>query len=120
MVVIEIIEIDKNMIPYNFEIELSNRIYSFEIDYNFMFDFITVTLKLNNKILAKEKAVLDEILFKEFYIDKEHNYNEDFPKEILYFGSNDENITRITFENLNESVQLYCIDPKELEGDLNE
>ncbi|KGN04169.1 phage baseplate plug family protein [Clostridium haemolyticum] len=120
MTTIEIIDIDKNMIPYEFELELSNRIYTFEIDYNFMFDFLTVTLKLNDKVLATEKAVLNEILFKEFYIDKEHNFNEEFPKELLYFGSNDNNVIRLTFDNLGEEVNLYCINPIELEGDLNE
>jgi len=102
-----IIEIDKNLIPYQFDIELSGRIYTMEINYNYMFDFFTIDLYLDKKPLVKsEKLIINEILFKELYEDNEGNLNEEFPTEILIpLGNNDTD--RITYDNFGIDVQLY-------------
>lgn len=109
-----IIEIDKNLIPYTFDIELSGRLYTIEINYNYIFDFFTIDLYLDNKPLVKsEKLVLNEILFKDIYEDKEGNLNEKFPTEILIpLGNND--VERITYDNFGTEVQLYYAERSEL------
>lgn len=109
-----IIPIDVNSIPYEFDINLSGKQYTILIEYNQMFDFITVELKLNGETLAKEKAVLDEILFKENYLDENHNKDERFPNEVLFFASDDDNVIRISLNNISESVFLYCDTIKEI------
>jgi len=109
-----IIEIDKNLIPYTFDIELSGRLYTIEINYNYIFDFFTIDLYLDNKPLVKsEKLILNEVLFKDIYEDKEGNLNEKFPTEILIpLGNND--IKRITYDNFGKDVQLYYAERSEL------
>lgn len=103
-----IIPIDVSSIPYEFDINLSGKTYTILIEYNQMFDFVTVELKLNGKSLAKEKAILDEILFKENYLDENYNKDEQFPDEVLFFTSDDDNVIRISLNNISESVFLYC------------
>jgi len=111
-----IIEVDKELIPYMFDIELSGRLYTIEINYNYIFDFLTIDLYLDNEPLVKsEKLVLNEILFKDICEDKEGNLNEKFPTEILIpLGNND--IERITYDNFGAEVQLYYVE----RGELNE
>lgn len=107
-----IIPIDTNSIPYEFEINLSDRNYSISLEYNHMFDFITVELKLNDETLAKEKAVLDEILFKENYVDENYSRDERFPDELMFFSSDNDNIIRMNLENISKDVFLYCDTPQ--------
>ena len=109
-----IIEIDKNLIPYVFDIELSDRVYTIEINYNYIFDFLTIDLYLDKKPLVKsEKLILNEVLFKDIYEDKDGNLNEEFPTEILIpLGNND--IKRITYDNFGKDVQLYYAERSEL------
>ncbi|TQK41973.1 hypothetical protein FB479_11674 [Brevibacillus sp. AG162] len=60
----EYIDIDKNEIPYRFEIDLAGRIYGMEIHYNYSFDFFTVNLSSNGEpIIVGEKIVYGRPLF---------------------------------------------------------
>lgn len=109
-----VIEIDTSGVPYLFNIELSSKIYTIAINYNFIFDYFTIDLMLGNKTLVKgEKLVINEPLFREVYEDKEHNINEEFPKELLIPVSSSD-VNRITFDNLGKEVQLYYFDRSEL------
>lgn len=116
------IEIDKDLIPYRFDLELSNKIYTFIIKYNFISDFFTMDLSLNNEILVQsEKIVLNEQLFKDLYEDSEGNLNEDFFTEALIFKSSNKNIDKITFSNLQDEVKLFYYTREEIEsGVINE
>lgn len=110
-----IIEIDKTKIPYSFDIQLSGQIYTFNINYNILFDFFTADLSLNGTPLVKaEKLVLGQFLFREDCEDKEHNINSNFPNELLYVGSSDNTIQRVSYDNLGSSVFLYCVDRSEV------
>lgn len=117
-----VIDIDKDIIPYQFDLELSNKIYTFTINYNFISDFFTVDLSLGDKILVQgEKIILDEVLFRETSTDAEGNISEDFPSEVLVFSASDNEVDRITFDNLGEDVQFYYITREEIEsGVINE
>lgn len=111
----EIIDIDKTMVPYKFDINLSNRIYTFIINYNVMFDFFTADLLLNGTILVKsEKLVLNQFLFREIAEDSEHNIDPNFPTELLFVGTTDNTIKRVSYENIGDTVFLYCIDRSEV------
>lgn len=109
------IDIDINLVPYSFEVELSNKIYTFVINYNFANDYFTVDLLFNNIPLVQgEKLVLNEILFRDIYEDKEHNVNEEFPSELLMPVSSNNDVKRISIDNLGTDVQLYYFERSEL------
>lgn len=110
-----IMPIDLNSVPYTFEITLSGRVYKIALRYNTLYDFFTADLILNNVILvSQEKLVLGQFLFREVAEDKEHNINPDFPNELLYVGSEDETIGRVSITNLGDSVQIYIVDRSEV------
>lgn len=110
-----IIELDVDLVPYTFNIELSERIYTLNINYNFIYDYFTMDLLLNEKVLVEgEKLVLNEILFREAYEDKDHNLNEEFPSELLMPVSDNNDTDRITINNLGKEVQLYYFDRSDI------
>lgn len=93
-----VIEIEKDLIPYTFEMELENEVFVFEIDYNERHDFFTVTLYKNDIVLVQgEKIILNRPLF-------EGVSDVNLPKIVITPVSNSEG--RITFDNLGESVFL--------------
>lgn len=109
------IEIDKNLIPCSFDITLSGRTYTFNFNYNVDFDFFTVDLILGDKVLvSSEKMILNQCLFKEAAEDAEHNINPDFPEEILFAGSTDDSIQRVSYDNFGDSVLLYYAERDEV------
>ncbi|WP_125153675.1 phage baseplate plug family protein [Clostridium rectalis] len=110
------IEIDTNLIPYSFEVELSQKIYTISVNYNYIYDFFTIDLMLNGEMLIQgEKMVLNEILFRDAYEDKEHNLNYKFPNELLIPIAVNDSITRITFENLGSDIELYYFERSEID-----
>lgn len=110
----ETIEINKLLAPYQFDIMLSGKTYTIDIKYNILFDFFTASLSLGDKILVEnDKLVLGEFLFDQGE-DKDHNLNPDFPEEILYVGSQDSSINRVSWDNLGSTVFLYCIEREEV------
>ncbi|NEZ48025.1 hypothetical protein FDF74_12675 [Clostridium niameyense] len=110
-----IIPIYADEIPYSFEIELSKKIYTLEFNYNYIFDFFTVTLKLNKEVLVEdEKLVLNQQLFKELSKDIEGFEDEKFPEEILISVSSNGDDTRIGMDNFGDTVQLYYVTKEDL------
>lgn len=110
-----IIEIDKTLLPYQFEINLSNKIYTLLFNYNVSFDFFTVDLILNGVTLVKaEKLVLDQFLFKEVSKDADGNLNPSFPEEILFVSTSDSSIKRVSYDNLGSTVHLYYAEKDEV------
>lgn len=111
----DIMPINLSLIPYTFEITLSGRVYKIAFRYNLLYDFFTVDLILNNVILvSQEKLVLGQFLFREAAEDKDHNVNSNFPNELLYVGSEDKTIDRVSITNLGDSVQIYIVDRSEV------
>lgn len=98
------IDIEKNKIPYSFEIVLANETFQFEVLYNSFGDFFTLNLYKNHKlILYGEKIVLGVSLF-------ENCKHLEIPNiEIMPFDTT-ENAIRIFYENMNEDVFLYVLD----------
>lgn len=96
-----ILYIDKEQIPYRFEVELDGEVYTFEIHYNSECDFFTVDLYLNNEVIIYgEKLILNRPLFLA-YADKRIPKTQIIPRDTT--GTEH----RITYKNLGETVFLY-------------
>ncbi|MFF5994285.1 hypothetical protein AAGS61_05960 [Lysinibacillus sp. KU-BSD001] len=101
------IDIDKNEIPYAFEIELAGEIFEFEVNYNQSYDFFTVDLfKNGGALIIGEKLILNHPLFR-------NRVNIELPKVKIIPKDRAGVAERITFDNLNETVFLYVGDANE-------
>lgn len=98
------INIDKNRIPYEFELEIDKEIFQFEVLYNSYKDYFTINLYKNHKpVVMGEKIVLHQPLFDGL----EHL---DIPKIIVIPYDTTEGALRIGYDNLSEDVFLYVLD----------
>ena len=59
----EYIEIDKDEIPYSFEIELAGEVFEIEVNYNQTYDFFTVDLFKDGGFLLLEKNLSSIALY---------------------------------------------------------
>ncbi len=109
-----LINIDKNRIPYEFEIALSNGIYQFELYYNETGDFFTANLSKDHiRIVNGEKLVYGVPLFENLRhldVPKDFIIPYDITKPRLKHAE------KITWENLNEDVFLYVIEDGDFDG----
>ena len=100
------LSINKDLIPYSFEIELNDKIYTMVVKYNERFDFFTIDVYLDDEIVMYgEKITLGEPLFLPVM------YNDMpiiAPFDFAY------NATRVTFENLDDTVELIFIPDDEV------
>ena len=96
-----VITINKNIIPYTFEIELSGEIFEMRIDYNNTADLFTVSLSKNGvELCVGEPIVYGKPLFGAL------SNRGGFPKVTITpideSGVND----AVTFDNLSSTVLL--------------
>lgn len=95
-----IIDINKNLLPYKFDIEL-DRIYTFLIRYNTEYDIFTVDLSLDDEtIVVGEKVVYGRALFS-------HLRHLKIPSIPIVPVEMADKETRVTFDNLSKKVFLY-------------
>lgn len=98
------INIDKNQIPYEFEIVLDNNTFQFELNYNSVGDFFTVSLKKDHiKIIDNYKVVYNVELF-------ENLKHLEVPKVVIKPFDTTGNAGKADYDNLNEDVFLYVLD----------
>lgn len=102
------IEINKELIPYQFNILLAGEWFELMIDYNKTADMFTVTLYKDDELISAEPLVLNTPMFQDVYQPKR------FPAITLVPYSATERV--ITHENLGKSVWL-TIDDEGKEGD---
>jgi hypothetical protein len=96
-----ILPIEKELIPYQFEIELANELFILEIQYNKRFDFFTIDISKNEQPLVYgEKLILNRPLF-------DGLANIELPKVNIVPRDRAGIETRITYDNLSETVFLY-------------
>lgn len=63
------IEIERNLIPYNFDIVLAGENFNLEFFYNAVGDFYTVTLRKEDEVLVYNEPIIYGVeLFKNVYI----------------------------------------------------
>lgn len=107
----EYIEIEKDLIPYRFDIELAEQMYTFEVHYNAENDYFTIDLELDGEVLVYgEKIVYGIPLFYDVQDDR-------FPKVPIVPYDESENSTAVTWDTLGVSVFLYVIEDSEDEDD---
>lgn len=98
------ININKNLIPYRFEIVIENETFEFAVNYNDIYDYFAIDLfKNNTPIILGEKLVYKKPLFMSCFY-------KDIPKVLIVPYDLSEKTDRITFENMNEQVFLYMIE----------
>lgn len=99
-----IIPIQKENIPYRFEVELDD-VFEFEINYNSEYDFFTLDLyKEGETLILGEKVVYNVPLFT--------NYSDErFPQVTITPTDKAGNEDRVTYENLGNTVFLFVGDP---------
>lgn len=99
----EYIDIEKDNIPYQFDIDLKGITYTFIVNYNSLHDFFTTDLLVNDEVIALgEKIVYDRPLFD----DIKH---KNVPKLSIIPFDLARNEDRINYENFNKSVFLYLV-----------
>lgn len=99
----EYIEIEKENIPYRFEIELGAEVFEFEIRYNDIGDYFTIDLYKDGEVLVYgEKIVYGVPLFSDYY-------NKSFPAPTIIPSDESGNESQVTFDNLNVTVFLRVV-----------
>lgn len=103
----EYINIDKNLIPYKFDIKLAGETYTFEIRYNELYDFFSIDLYKNQEpIVLGEKIVYGKPLFATCL-------HKDIPKVSILPYDISLHFDDLTFKNLGEQVFLYLVEDDE-------
>lgn len=97
-----IIDINKNLCPYQLDMQLSNVTYTFRIRYNSEFDYFTTDLLIGEtEILNGEKILYGRELF------LSHNHLN-IPRGIIPLDVADEQI-RAGYNELGDTVFLYLV-----------
>ncbi|MEC0092890.1 phage baseplate plug family protein [Paenibacillus macquariensis] len=97
------IDIEKNLIPYRFDISLADEMFTLEVHFNEERDFFTVDLERDGEILVVgEKIVYSVPLFFDVMDNR-------FPKVSIVPYDESENSIAVTWETLSESVFLYVV-----------
>ena len=93
--------IEKELIPYSFDILLGSDLFNFEIRYNKTADLFTVTLSKDDDVLVYDEPVIyGKILFEDLYQSGVYPMLDIVPLD----ESGQE--TAVTWENFNETVFL--------------
>lgn len=101
----DIIEIEKEEIPYNFDIVLDNDEYNLEFQYNQISDLFTCTLSKEDEVLVYNEPLIYGVpLFND--IDDSENFP--YIRLIPYDISQQEN--EVTYKNFEETVFLTIDD----------
>jgi len=95
------IEIDKNLIPYNFDITLEGHTFTFHINYNAMRDFFTIDLFRNDEPIVIGQRVMYSV---PLFLNQQHL---DVPTVTIIPYDLALNEKRVTWENLNNTVFLW-------------
>lgn len=97
------IEIQKNAIPYSFNIVLGGQWYELAVDYNKTADMFTVAVYKDGELLTSEPLVLDVPLFQD-------TYQPGFPAVTITPYDASGTAKSVTWDNLGESVFLTIDD----------
>jgi len=106
------IEIDKELIPYRFDITLAGEVFLFDVRYNEQADVFTVDLFDVNEdpIVYGEPLVLGQPLFSDLN-DERLPLDELTPLDLSGRES------RVTYDNLGKTVFLYDLSETDSDGE---
>ena len=109
--------IEKNLIPYSFDVVLSNRTYTFTFKYNAHSNRFSVDLSRSGSYLVRgEKIIYNNPLFEALQQDNNGNINEDFFSEILLPYDFSEEQAEVNFDNFYESVFVWILKREDVEN----
>lgn len=95
------IDIEKQLVPYRFDISLSDTVFTFEIHYNAEYDFFTVDLEREKQVLVHgEKIVYGVPLFVDVADSR-------FPKNEIIPLDESGNSNVVNWATLSENVFLF-------------
>lgn len=100
----QIIEINKSLIPYDFNISLGGEFFNFRVDYNTTGDFFTLELKKDGKILCAGEPI---IYGKRLFCDVRNTH---FPTVEIIPHDPSGGYNAVTYENLSDGVYLAIDD----------
>lgn len=101
------VEINKELIPYQFNILLAGEWFELYVDYNKTADMFTLTLYKDDELISAEPLVLGVPMFRDVY------QPEKFPAIMLVPYDPSGNAENVSYDNLGVSVFLTIDD----EGD---
>lgn len=100
----EYIEIEKELVPYRFEVSLADTVFTFEVQYNSEYDFFTVDLERDGEVLVTaEKITYGVPLFSGIA-------DERFPEVELFPFDESGSSEEVTWATFGETVFLYVLD----------
>lgn len=95
------IEINKDLIPYTFDILLSDEVFTIRVDYNRAADLITLRLEKDGEIIcAGEPIIYGVPLWKDVFIANK------YPALIVIPKDEAGEMSAVTYDNLNDTVFL--------------
>ncbi len=95
-----IIEINKTLIPYDFNIALGSEVFNFRVDYNHTGGFFTIGLSKGGEVLCEgEPIIYGKTLFSDIR-------NANFPKVNITVSDPSGAYNAVTYNNFSESVFL--------------
>ena len=100
----EYIPIDKQAVPYRFEINLRGRIYEFEVHYNPEGDYFTVDLYKQGKMICLGEKITYGVPLFETIRDRR------YPQVKITPLDRNRNKTKAGYKELQEDVFLYVED----------
>lgn len=101
----DIIEVDKSLIPYSFDILLAKDLFNLEFHYNKTADIFTVTLSKNGEVLIYNEPIMYGMpLFADSYVSDVYPMLDIVPLD----ESGKE--SKVTYENFGETVFLTIDD----------
>ncbi|MUG68638.1 hypothetical protein GNP94_21950 [Paenibacillus campinasensis] len=97
----EYIEIEKNLVPYRFDVDLDGEMFTFEVNYNPTHDFFTVDLERDGEVLIRgEKLVYGVPLFTDVWDSR-------FPTPTIIPWDLSGLSQTVTWDTLSVTVFLY-------------
>ena len=100
----EILEINKDLIPYTFKIMLAEEMFEFRIDYNDTADIFTVAVSKDGVTLCDGEPLIYGVpLFNDLLT------RGNFPKVLIFPFDESGESTAVTYDNLSSTVLLYVV-----------
>ncbi|MEI3162987.1 MAG: hypothetical protein V8S74_06250 [Lachnospirales bacterium] len=95
------IEINKNLIPYSFNITLSGEVFEIGVKYNDYADLFTLSLTKDKELICSGEPIVYGVpLFKDIYV------NGKYPNIIILPHDDSGENTTVTWNNFQETVFL--------------
>ena len=108
----DIIEIEKELIPYNFDIVLAGEEFNIEIMYNESADLFTATLSKDDEVLVYNEPIIYGVeLFCDVY------KSDSFPMISIVPLDESGNENTVTYDNFNKTVFLTIDDEPDDESE---